>query len=131
MLPDLMLPGMIGRVALVRYGLMRPSDRPNDLVGGLAAAILSETALPELADQRYTAERIATLLSQAPEQAIVPIEHGLAEAGKVRQLSDIAEARLVLVIDQLEELLTFGYSSFIMGIFKCTLRLFVSVRHLP
>jgi CHASE2 domain-containing sensor protein len=106
LLPDLMLPGMVGRVALCRYALMRPSDQADDLLGGLAEAILSDTALPELASLRYTGERLATLLRQAPEQAVVPLEQGLSEAGRAAGLSEIAEARLVIIVDQLEEVFT-------------------------
>lgn len=106
LLPDLMLPGMIGRVALCRRAVMRPADQPADLMRGLAAAIMAPHALPELTALRYTPERLADLLRQAPAQAILPIEQGLAEAGKGASLTEIAEARLVLVVDQLEELFT-------------------------
>jgi tetratricopeptide (TPR) repeat protein len=103
-LPDLTLPGMIGRVALCRRALMRPNDRPGDLLGGLAVAILSDTALPELPGLGYTADRLAGLMKDAPAHAVVPIEQALKAAGKAAQLTEIGESRLVLVIDQLEEL---------------------------
>jgi tetratricopeptide (TPR) repeat protein len=106
LIPDLMLPGMIGRVALCRRAVLRPGDQPDDLMRGLAAAIMAPTALPELARLRYTPERLADLLREAPKQAILPIEQGLAEAAKVAALTEIAEARLVLLVDQLEELFT-------------------------
>jgi tetratricopeptide (TPR) repeat protein len=106
LLPDLMLPGMIGRVALVRYLQMRPSDAGTRPVDGLAAAILSPTALPELAALRYTAEHLAALLNEVPRQLALPIEQGLAQAGKEAGLTEIGEARLVIVVDQLEELFT-------------------------
>jgi hypothetical protein len=106
LLPDLMLPGMIGRVSLVRHAVFRPSDRPDDLLGGLASAIGAATALPELVNLRYTPKRFAELLRDAPKTAIVPIEHVLAEAAKAQNLSELAEARLILIIDQLEELFT-------------------------
>ena len=101
-----MLPGMIGRVALCRRAVLRPGDQPDDLMRGHAAAIMAPTALPELARLRYTPERLADLLREAPKQAILPIEQGLAEAAKVAALTEIAEARLVLLVDQLEELFT-------------------------
>ena len=106
LIPDLMLPGMIGRVALCRRAVLRPGDQPDDLMRGLAAAIMAPTALPELAQLRYTPERLADLLREAPKQAILPIEQGLAEAAKAAALTEIAEARLVLLVDQLEELFT-------------------------
>jgi streptogramin lyase len=106
LLPDLSLPGMIGRVALCRYAVMRPSDAPSDLIDGLAVALLASTALPELAGLGYTADRLAALLREAPAQVAVPIEQALIQAGKAAGLAEIAQARLVLVCDQLEELFT-------------------------
>jgi formylglycine-generating enzyme required for sulfatase activity len=106
LLPDLALPGMIGRVGLVRRALMRPSDGPGGPFDALAAAILSPTALPELAgpELRYTPERLTALLRE--EAAAVAIEQGLAAAGKAAEVTKIAEARLVLVVDQLGEIFT-------------------------
>jgi len=82
LLPDLMLPGMIGWVGLVRWGVLRPSDTSGDPLDGLAAAILSATALPELAGLQYTPEQLGTLLRSAPAQAVLPIRQGLAAAAK-------------------------------------------------
>jgi hypothetical protein len=108
LLPDLKLPGIIGRVALCRYAIFRPTDSSGDLIGGLAAAIISPTALPELAAPPLScaADRLAALLRAAPEQVALPIEQGLAVAGAAAQLAEHAEARLLLVVDQLEELFT-------------------------
>jgi streptogramin lyase len=107
-LPDLMLPGMIGLVALCRYAVMRPSDDVQDVFGALATALLSETALAELAGMRYTKDRLAALLREAPHQAVLPIEQGLAAARRGSDLTEIAQARLVLIVDQMEELFTSG-----------------------
>jgi hypothetical protein len=106
LLPDLTLTGMVGRIGLVRRAVMRPSDSGSDPLAALAAAILSPTALPELAGFHYTLERLCTLLTKLPEEAHLPIEQGLAEAGKTANLAEIAEARLVIVVDQLEEIFT-------------------------
>ena len=106
LLPDLVLSGMIGRVGLVRRAVFRPSDAGNDPLAALAAAILSPTALPELLGLQYSAEQLAGLLREAPDQAALPIRQGLAESSKAAGLTDIAEARLALVIDQLEEIFT-------------------------
>src|SRR5580704_1228334 len=43
LLADLKLPGMIARVGLCRHALVRPSDRPRELLARLAAALLDET----------------------------------------------------------------------------------------
>jgi hypothetical protein len=106
LLPDLMLPGMIGRVALVRWEVMRPSDSRGNPLDALAAAILSATALPELADLQYTSKQLAELLLEVPNQASFPIRQGLAIAGKKADLAEAAESRLVIVVDQLEEIFT-------------------------
>lgn len=105
-LPDVMLPGMIGRVALCRYAVFRLSENQDDAVSGLAGAILSPAALPELKGLRVTQERLAALLRDAPQQVNLPIEQGLAEAAKSAGLTEVAEARVVLILDQLEELFT-------------------------
>jgi hypothetical protein len=86
LVPDLTLPGMIGRVGLVRRAVMRPSDIGGDPLAALAAAILSPTALPELAGLHYTPEQLGTLLRDAPGQATLPIRQGLSEAGKKADL---------------------------------------------
>jgi formylglycine-generating enzyme required for sulfatase activity len=106
LLPDLALPGMIGTVGLVRRGVMRPSEKDGDPLAALAAAIMSPAALPELAGLQYTPEQLAGLLREAPGQAALPIRQGLAEAGKAAGLTNIAEARLAIVVDQLEEMFT-------------------------
>ena len=106
LLPDLALPGMIARVGLVRRAVMRPSDAGGDLLAALTAAILSPTALPELGGLQYSPGQLAALLHEAPGQASLPIRQGLTEAGKAAGLTDIAEARLVIVVDQLEEIFT-------------------------
>jgi len=102
LLPDLMLHGMIGRVALVRYGLFRPSDAPASLVDGLAAAIVGPTGLPE-AD---ISGELAAQLRDDPTSIGPRLAGALATAGIKARLAGHAEARLVLVIDQLEELFT-------------------------
>ncbi len=106
LLPDLALPGMIGRVGLVRRAVFRPSDAGSDPLAALAAAILAPTALPELLRMQYSAEQLTGLLREAPGQAALPIRQGLAEAGTASGLTDIAEARLAIVVDQLEEIFT-------------------------
>src|SRR6516225_7866812 len=97
LLADLRLPGMIGRVALIRYAVLRPSDRGGRPIEALAAAMIQHgDALPELARTLldYTVESFAALLHAASAHAVPPIRQALGEA------------RLVVVVDQLEELFT-------------------------
>ncbi|WP_156612609.1 tetratricopeptide repeat protein, partial [Paramagnetospirillum marisnigri] len=105
-LADLKLPGMIGRVALCRHAILRPADGEGDLIGGLAAALLAPKALPELTRLQYDVASLADQLRDNPKQAVFAVRQGLAAAGEAAKLTEIAEARLLVVVDQLEELFT-------------------------
>ena len=105
LLPDVKLPGMIGHVALCRHCILRPSDG-SELITALASALFSTTALPELESLQYSVTSLADLLRAAASQATLPIRQGLAAAGKAAGLAERAEARLLIIIDQLEELFT-------------------------
>jgi len=105
LLADLKVPGMIGHVALCRHAIMRPSDG-DDILTGLAAALFQPTALPELAALRHTIESFAGLLRADAPRAAALIREALAAAGKASQLAEHAEARLAIIVDQLEELFT-------------------------
>jgi len=105
LVPDLKLPGMIGRVALVRHALLRPVGAGTDPLLGLAQALMSESALPELADLSYTPNVLADQLRDNPKQVSFAVSQGLAQAAR-GTLSELGEARLLLVVDQLEELFT-------------------------
>jgi hypothetical protein len=109
LLADLRRPGMVGRVALVRHAVLRPSDRGGRPIEALAAAIIQHVdALPELAHSSldYSVESLASLLRDAPLHAVPPIRQALREAGRAAGLSEAGEARLVIIVDQLEELFT-------------------------
>ena len=102
---DLMLPGMIGEVGLVRHGAMRPSEASGDTLLALAEAILSASALPELAELDYDAGSLAAQLRQNPRQVAFAVKQGLTRAAAER-LTARGQSRLLLVVDQLEELFT-------------------------
>jgi len=70
----------------------------------LAAGLLSEDALPELADERTVSE-IADLLRSNPERAPALIRAGLSKAATTSELAT-SQTRLVLAVDQMEELFT-------------------------
>ena len=105
LLPDLKMPGMIGRVALCRHSILRPSDG-DELVATLASVLLQPMALPELTSLEYNAQSLADLLRGGTAQATLPIRQGLAAAAKAARLAEHAEGRLLLIVDQLEELFT-------------------------
>lgn len=108
LLPDLLRPGMIGNVALCRYALTRPGEAAGEMPAGLADALLSPSALPELAESPlgYSRDDLARLLTEAPDHMVLPLRQGLAAASRSTGLTERGESRLVLVVDQLEELFT-------------------------
>ena len=108
LLADLTLPGMVAKVALVRHAILRPADGEGNLLHLLAAAVLKPSALPELESSPFfeTAENLAALLRTAPDRMSQVIRQGLAAAGRAANLTDIAESRLLIIIDQLEEIFT-------------------------
>jgi tetratricopeptide (TPR) repeat protein len=107
LLPELRDVGMVGRAALVRYALTRPGTA-GDPVAGLAAALLQSTALPELSADplNFTAERLAAVLRRSHDDVTHAIGQGLAAAAQSARLTARGESRLLLVVDQLEELFT-------------------------
>lgn len=108
-LPMLLQPGVIEGVGLWRRAAMRPRDAGGDLFAGLAAALLRAEALPEL-EKSGSASELAEILREDAASAILPPLDALAEsraaAGEGPSADQRTEARLVLVIDQMEELFT-------------------------
>lgn len=115
-LPLLTQPGVIEGVGLWRCAVMRPADAGGDLFSSLASALLKERALPELAADGTGTAELSKLLRESPDAAFSLIKGGLSQAASAvareEGLEQQPEARLALVIDQLEELFTMtGVSS--------------------
>ena len=137
-LPVLTEPGVIEGAGLWRRAIMKPSDAGGDVLLGLANALLSESALPELTSHGTTPDSLAANCTRIPEE----VRSGLrvaSEREQGRQQSEIETlvrlreeenrpedaaalrvrlqnlrppaARLVLLVDQLEELFTEGISA--------------------
>ncbi|MCK9604975.1 MAG: AAA family ATPase [Methylomonas sp.] len=108
-LPSLTQPGIIEGVGLWRQAIMRPAESTGDLFDGLANALLREQALPKLSSA-LTATELANTLRQNPASAVPLIKLALSQAAnqlqEQQQLAALPVTRLVLVIDQLEELFT-------------------------
>jgi len=104
-LADLKKDGVIGSVAICRHVVMRPSDGANDLVGCLSRLLLQE-ALPELHATFDDPKALATALSQRPDDAIGATGEALESAVQAERLRPPKVARLALVVDQFEELMT-------------------------
>src|ERR1700724_2728848 len=77
MLPMLLQPGVIEGIGLWRRAILRPSAARGDLLAGLAAALLREEALPELAAARTQAGELAQALRQAPRAGVALLKTGL------------------------------------------------------
>lgn len=107
-LPMLTQPGVIEGVGLWRRAIMKPGDSPGDLFDGLAACLLQENALPELGADRTGFKELAGLLRETPKAVVPLIKGGLSQAAsemaKSEKLTKQPTARLVLVVDQMEEM---------------------------
>lgn len=101
-LANLMAPGVVAGVDTWRYVLFRPGQAPADLCGGLARAVIEQsTGLPELPMAGVSLAKLTDQFNDAPDHAGLPISVGLARAGIPENAG-----RLVLIVDQLEELFT-------------------------
>ncbi|MBI2718729.1 MAG: hypothetical protein HYX36_08200 [Rhizobiales bacterium] len=89
----------------MRTAFTRPAAEGDPLTS-LAAAVLA--ALPELrtVPLAYTQAGLQDSFRDSPEQAAQPVRQGLLAASGAGESSAAGEARLLLVIDQLEELFT-------------------------
>lgn len=109
-LPTITHPGVIEGIGLWRRAVFRPGDAAADLFGGLALALFDEQALPELTAGDFNAAGLAALLRENPLHAVDHISAALksaAEKASSREgLKRLLEARLALVVDQMEELFT-------------------------
>ncbi|HVT16363.1 MAG TPA: hypothetical protein VHQ90_09330 [Thermoanaerobaculia bacterium] len=109
-LPMLMQTGVIEGVGLWRRAILRPSDAGGDLFVGLAATMLRDGGLPELAAAGTEAAELAQVLREAPKAAAALLKTGLGQAAaRVAAEQGLARppmAMLALVVDQLEEIFT-------------------------
>lgn len=108
-LPLLTYPGALEEGAadgFCRRAIMRPADAPTP-IEGLFAALLEPEALPELS---LSATELAGLCAHEPSTASLLVANALRRAServaRDRGSGALPTARLVLVIDQLEELFT-------------------------
>ena len=103
-LPMLTKPGVIEGVDLWRRAVFRPTDVHGDLFTGLAKALLRDEALPELESDGTGPEELAQILRESPQAATSMIKGALAREKKAD--GSAANARLALVVDQMEEMYT-------------------------
>lgn len=101
-IPMLTQPGVIEGVGLWRQALLRPSSAGANLHLGLAEALLRPEALPEIKENGVDSQALAEVLATTPKAAL-PLIHSALSATRAKK-SGAGEARLVLLVDQLEEL---------------------------
>lgn len=110
LVPTLIVPGVVEGVGLWRHAIVRPADSSEGLRGLLGSALTSATALPNLAEMGFQAATLNVLLQDHPEVLTAPIQAALESQAKQvaekEKLSHPPQARLLLVIDQLEEIFT-------------------------
>ena len=102
-LPMLTKPGVIEGVGLWRRAVFRPTDVRGDLFAGLAKSLLREHALPSLDGDGKGPEEFAQILRESPQAATSLIRNALA---REEQQEGKPNARLALVVDQMEEMYT-------------------------
>lgn len=109
-IPAITEPGAVKGIDVWRSCRFRPSSASHgDLFAGLAATLLDKKGLPEMAEGGVTVDELADLLREAPRRADIPLRMALGRAGngQHRPGEDTkSTARLVLIVDQLEELFT-------------------------
>ena len=109
-LPALSRSGVIEGVGLCRRVVLRPGDGLGDVFDALAAALLRSEALPELAHDGTTAAQLAQSLRDNPGAAAMMVKGAISQAASVLKPAEPGarqpQARLLFVVDQLEELFT-------------------------
>ncbi len=106
-MPMLTQPGVIEGVGMWRRAVYRPSDVRGDLFLGLATALLREDGirLPDMSP-----EELGEVLRQSPTAALALIKTSLAQdaadLSRQGQGGKTPQARLALLVDQMEEIFT-------------------------
>jgi len=106
-LPLLTRYGAMPEVKVWRWAVITPSQSQGDLFEGLAAGILGPTALPELQTQASRGAELAQAMRESPAAALLFLSDclgRLAPAASETGAASEPASRLVLVIDQLEEI---------------------------
>ena len=109
-LPALSRPGVIEGVGLCRRVILRPGDGLGDVFDALATALFRKEALPELADDGTSVAQLAQSLREHPDSAAIMVKGAISQAAGAFKLANAdanqPQARLLLLVDQLEELFT-------------------------
>ena len=109
LLPDLVAPGVVAGVSTWRHVIIDPAQLAPDLFAGLAAALMRERALPELAALGYQETEVAAQLRAGAGLAVVPLRLALERAAADdphMPPGGVRRGRLILVLDQFEVFFT-------------------------
>ena len=101
LLPSIIRPGAVAGIRSWRRCLVRPSEGP-DPITSLAAGLLGEDALPELACEPAA---LAQLCRGSPDRALALIRQAHAKAAAAAGALP-TQLRLIVAVDQMEELFT-------------------------
>lgn len=104
--PLLLSPKVIEGVAECRRATFKPSDSPGNLIEGIAKAIFSETALPEATPDKEAQDNLLRQINQSPHALETHIFNSLTFIKQIKQYKPIYSVKLLIVIDQFEELFT-------------------------
>jgi hypothetical protein len=110
-LPSLTQPGVIEGVDLWRWCIFLPrAAASGSLFESLAHALLEAQALPELKERAGEERNLGRLLRGAPQEADALLEPALAgvarDAAQQQGREQSLETRLIVLVDQMEELFT-------------------------
>ncbi|MCK4743291.1 MAG: hypothetical protein KAT25_05685 [Sulfuriflexus sp.] len=112
LIPALKETNPIEGVAGWRTLVVRPAELGTDPVHGLVTQLYEHSVLPELAEGDYSQPReLSDLWKSSPAMASKPVDSALKRWGKVlaaqEQMTGTADTRLLITIDQFEELFQF------------------------
>ncbi|HLQ91966.1 MAG TPA: PDZ domain-containing protein [Xanthobacteraceae bacterium] len=105
-LPMLIQPRVIEGDIAWRWAAMRPGDVADNPLESIAAALLADEALPELAEGGISRSELAAMLGGRVDTVLPILTMALARAASTRAGGPAASAKLVLVVDQLDEIFT-------------------------
>ena len=109
-LPMLTRAGVIEGVGFWRRAVFKPSDSGGELFAALATSLLRDEALPNLSADGKSRRALAECLRDSPDIALLSMKQALSKAAdeltEPSQTGEPSEARLVLVVDQMDEIFT-------------------------
>ena len=104
-LPYLLQPDVDKDVDTIRHAIFKPNDNQNDLIYSLANAIF-KAFQEEFKFFGYTPNKLKEIFTKSSRYSINPIKRAINKIKERKNLIQDAKVRVVLVIDQFEEIFT-------------------------